>query len=377
MKIIVIGAGLVGRAMALDLAAESRFRVTCVDIDSKKLAALPEPVQTIQADVSKKNTLQQMLKEQDLVVSAVPGWMGFRTLETIIRAGKNVVDIAFFPEDMKHLHELARQKQVTAVCDAGVAPGMSNLLAAKAAKSLKEVDKILIYVGGLPKIRREPFEYKAPFSPADVVEEYTRPARLIENYKIISKPPLSEYEKIDFDTVGTLEAFNTDGLRSLLQAIPCGEMKEKTLRYPGYAEKIQFLKDIGLLSKQPILINGQQVKPVEMAEKLLFPLWKLTPDEEEFTVMRVIVEGVTSEGKKRITWDLYDTFDVKTGIHSMARTTGYTATAIARLVAEKRFTEKGVFAPEKLVESSDWFQFVISDLQSHNVTYSKREENFG
>jgi saccharopine dehydrogenase-like NADP-dependent oxidoreductase len=93
--------------------------------------------------------------------------------------------------------------------------------------------------------------------------------------------------------------------------------------------------------------------------------------------MRVIVEGVTSEGKKRITWDLYDTFDVKTGIHSMARTTGYTATAIARLVAEKRFTEKGVFAPEKLVESSDWFQFVISDLQSHNVTYSKREENFG
>lgn len=156
--------------------------------------------------------------------------MGFCTLKTVIECGKDIVDISFFPEDPFKLDQLAKEKKVTAVVDCGVAPGCSNLILGYMASILDVIESFSCYVGGLPRIRTWPYEYKTPFSPSDVIEEYNRPARLVDNGKVVTQPALSEVELIDLPGVGTLEAFNTDGLRTLIRTmkVPC--MKEKTMR---------------------------------------------------------------------------------------------------------------------------------------------------
>ena len=259
MNILVLGCGLVGRPMALDLAKEKLFKVTVADLNKQSLDKIPNdlPIKKIVTDFANNEKLKTLLKDCDIVLSAVPGFMGFNTLKEIIKAGKNVVDIAFFPEDPFELDALAKQNNVTAVVDCGVAPGMSNLLAGYVSSVIEKIETILIYVGGLPVVREYPFEYKAGFSPIDVIEEYTRPARYIENGKMVIRPALSDPEYIYFPEVGTLEAFNSDGLRTLAVTLNAPNMKEKTLRYPGHIEKMQVLREAGFFSKDEIEINGE------------------------------------------------------------------------------------------------------------------------
>jgi len=379
MKILVLGAGLVGGPMAIDLARNGEFEVTSADLSNEALMRLADirGIKTVQADLDNAETLKSMVREHDLVISAVPGFMGFRTLERIIECGKNVVDIAFFPEDMFLLDAKAREMNVTAICDIGVAPGMSNVLIAYGASKLDTLEKGITYVGGLPVIRSWPFEYKAVFSPIDVIEEYTRPARYIDGGRLVVREALSDPELLEFPNIGTLEAFNSDGLRTLATTVKGDYMIEKTLRYKGHIEKMAVLRDTGFFSKEPILINGVMISPLEFTSKLLFPKWKLQEGEEDLTVMQVITEGLKNGVRERYTWDLYDRFDKATGIHSMARTTGYTATAVARLLAEGLYTRKGVSAPEYLGNDATVVNYLLDRLKERGVVYDEKHEIIG
>jgi len=370
MQIAILGAGMVGRAMTIDLAA--KYSVTSFDVSEHALRLLTQKnnsVKIIKADLSNYSNYDNMLKEFDLVISAVPGFMGYRTLEAIIRAQKNVVDISFFPENALELDKLAKEKDVTAIVDCGVAPGMSNLILGYYNERMKITD-FECMVGGLPKKRVYPFEYKAPFSPIDVLEEYTRPARYVENSHIVTKPALSDAELIDFEHVGTLESFNTDGLRSILFTmghIP--NMKEKTLRYPGHIALMQGLIKAGFLDTKPVNFKGQQISPMEFTSSLLFDQWKLGETEEEFTLMQI---KITGEGKM-IQYDLYDEYDAATQTSSMSRTTGYTCTAALNMLIEKLFTEKGVFPPELLGRNEACFNFILDYLKERHIHYRKTE----
>ena len=369
MNIAVLGAGMVGRAIALDLA--SRHHVEVMDINENNLSFLQQLNPRINnklADLSLFEKYPEWLSAFDLVVTAVPGFMGFKTLESVINCSKNVVDISFFPENVLTLDELAKEKKVTVITDCGVAPGMSNFIIGHHNEEMK-IDAIEIYVGGLPKVRKKPFQYKAPFSPADVIEEYTRPARLMENGFIVTRPALSEVEWLHFDEVGTLEAFNTDGLRSLLFTMPhIKNQKEKTLRYPGHVDIILSLKESGFFSEEPIEVNGTTVSPLKVTSHILFNEWKLGLEEEELTVMKVVIHG---EGKN-IEWNLLDHFDPETKISSMARTTGYTCTAAVNLLARELFNKKGIFPPELVGNDRKCFEFVLRYLKERNVNWEMK-----
>ncbi len=373
MNVLVLGCGLVGRPMALDLASEDDFNVTIADINLKNLKKIPStlPIKKVQKDLSNPDQLKSLFKKCDIVINAVPGFMGFNTLKEIIKAKKNVVDIAFFPEDPFELDELAKQNNVTAIVDCGVAPGMSNLLTGYINSILDKTETILIFVGGLPIERDYPFEYKAGFSPIDVIEEYLRPARYIENGKLVVRPALSDPELIHFDEVGTLEAFNSDGLRTLAKTLTAPNMKEKTLRYPGHIEKIQVLRESGFFSEKEVDVNGVKIKPIDFTSKLLFPMWELKEGDEEFTVMKIIVEGEKDKKKIRYTYNLLDRHDKKTNIHSMARTTGYTATTVVRLLAKGMFNQKGICPPEYIGQNSECVDFVLNGLKDRGVIYNK------
>ncbi len=463
-KIIVLGAGMVGSAIARDLA--QKHHVTLTDVSPGALEKAVQRnahkggisggerdgkhndehgrergdqhgrehgdqhvgrrgrIETRFLDVADTRALRDAVAPFDLVVSAVPGALGYRTLRTVIEAGRDIVDISFFPENALDLQDLAVKNGVTAVVDCGVAPGMGNLLLGYHDARMA-VTAFECLVGGLPAERRWPFSYKAPFSPADVIEEYVRPARLVENGRIVTREALSEPELIDFDGIGTLESFNTDGLRTLIHTMPhIPDMKEKTLRYPGHIEYIRVLRACGFFSGEKVRVDdGTEVAPLALTSKLLFDQWRLGEEEEEFTVMRVTIEGsdggvdksrisgtntgtdhenVSSEtgvshfgkdikpgtdsgapdntgkvrkdadpapgnAQKRITYDLLDRYCPKTRTSSMARTTGYTATAAANMLLEKRFGEKGIIPPELIGRDETCFHYIMNYLTERGV----------
>ena len=374
MKVAVLGSGMVGSAIAMDLA--SRHHVTAFDVSNDNLDLLQKRnprIETQQADLRNYSLYPQLLASFDIVVTAVPGFMGYKTLEAVIKCGKNIVDISFFPEDVLQLDQLAKEKGVTVITDCGVAPGMSNFIIGYHNEEIK-IEALEIYVGGLPKVRKKPFQYKAPFSPADVIEEYTRPARLMENGHIIVRPALSEVEWIDFEDLGTLEAFNTDGLRSLLYTMPhIKNQKEKTMRYPGHVDIILSLKESGFFSETPIDVNGTKIAPLKVTSQILFNEWKLGLEEEELTVMKVKLIGKKDGEQKTIEWNLLDFYDHDTKISSMARTTGYTCTAAVNLLARNLFSGKGVFPPELIGKNKNCFDFVLDYLKERKVNWIKKE----
>lgn len=374
-NIIVLGAGMVGSTMAIDLA--KKHAVTITDFSEKALEKAIkkcDKLLPVILDVTKKEALKDVIKPFDLVICAVPGFLGFETLKSIIEAGKNVVDISFFPENCFDLNKLAKEKKVTAIVDCGVAPGMGNIILGYYNEKLKLTDFECL-VGGLPKVKKWPFCYKAPFSPIDVIEEYTRPARYVENGIMVTKEALSDCEYVDFKGVGTLESFNSDGLRSIIFTMPhIKNMKEKTLRYPGHVEYVKVLKESGFFNEEKITINGSEISPLDFTSKILFNEWKLGDTEEEITVMRITLKGTDKKGTdKTIVYNLHDAYYSKTNTSSMARTTGYTATAAANMFLDGLFFEKGVFPPELVGKHENCFNYILNYLKERNVIYKLEE----
>ncbi len=377
MKVVVLGAGRVGSAIAIDLAKGAEFEVRVADRDPRSLERLraQHGIAGERVDFSLEGATARAVAKADLVVSAVPGFLGYRTLRTVLEACKQVVDIAFFPEDPFGLNDLAKANGVTALVDCGVAPGMSNLLVGRESARLDRTARVRIYVGGLPTIRVLPYEYKAGFSPIDVIEEYTRPSRVVEGGELRVKPALSDLEHIEVEGIGTLEAFVTDGLRTLLATIPCPDMAEKTMRYPGHAERMSLLRDSGFFGAEPIHVDGASVRPVDVAAALLFPLWQMHEGDEDVTVMRIVVDGEKNGRPVHVVYTLADRFDRATETSSMARTTGYTAAMAVRMLAKGLFREVGVTPPEVIGRREDCVQFLLAGLAERGITYRRTTES--
>jgi lysine 6-dehydrogenase len=370
MKIVILGGGRVGSAMARDLAGEPRFDVTVVDASAEALRRLEGwGLKTERADLADPAAVGRAVRDHDLVVGAVPGFLGFATLKAVLEADKDVVDISFFDEDPFLLDELARERGRIAIVDCGVAPGCSNLVLGRMAAELDRVDSFVCLVGGLPAERTWPFEFKAVFSPIDVLEEYTRPARFKRHGRMVTLPALTEVEPVDFPGVGTLEAFNTDGLRTLLRTMDVPSMVEKTMRYPGHADKMRMLRETGFFGTEPLALGGARVRPLDLTARLLFSSWQLGADEEDFTAMRIVVEGEKEGRRARHTWDLLDRYDRATGTTSMARTTGYTCTAAVRLVAAGLYDRKGISPPEFVGRDAAAYEFMMRELAARGVAF--------
>jgi saccharopine dehydrogenase-like NADP-dependent oxidoreductase len=368
-KITVLGAGRVGSAIAIDLSYD--FNVLLVDFSVGNLNKHKgyQNLTTKEFDLSVLENIDRAVRDADLVVSAVPGFMGFKTLKRIIENKKNVVDIAFFPEDPFLLDELAKQNDVVVVVDAGVAPGMGNIILGHH-NSHMEVKSYECLVGGLPFVRQWPYEYKAVFSPIDVIEEYIRPARYVQNNQLVVREALSDTELVNFDGVGTLESWNSDGLRTLIYTMKnIPDMIEKTLRYPGSVEYLRVLRESGFFSYEEVEVNGMKIRPIDLTAKLLFPIWQLKPGEEDFTVMRIVIKGMEKGQNVEYSYHLFDKYNRDTNTISMARTTGYTCTAVANLIINNQFNRVGICPPEYVAVNNANLEKVLKYLKMRKVDY--------
>jgi len=374
MKIVVLGAGMVGSAIAEDLAHEQGVSVMVVDRSQHALEKVKAKatVKGIQANLQDKGIISSIVADRDLVISAVPGYIGFTTLQSVIEAGKDIVDISFFSEEPYLLDELAKSRGVTAVVDCGVAPGLCNIIAGHVFDLLDQTDRYVCYVGGLPLQREWPFEYKAVFSPIDVLEEYIRPARFVENSKEVVRPALSDIELIDLPKVGTLEAFNTDGLRTLRTTLDIPFMREKTLRYPGHGNLMRIFRESGFLSTTPIEVDEQIIQPISVTSKLLFDQWQLKQGEADFTVMQVVMQGQRKGKRRRYIYNLLDNYDKETRTTSMARTTGYTCSIVARQIMSGQFTQKGICPPEFIGQAEGCYENLLEEYGKRNIQLTER-----
>lgn len=375
MNIVVLGAGRIGGAIVRDLAAEKDFSVTVVDLDPLAIEDLGGlGVQAALTDLSNPAKVADAVVGADLVVGCVPGFMGYQTAEVVLGEGKPMVDISFFPEDAFGLDDLAKEEGVPCLVDCGVAPGLTNLVLGRMEEALDETTAFRALIGGLPVERGWPWEYKAPFSPLDVIQTYVTPARQRRNGVDQTLPALSEVELVHFRGMGTLEAFNTDGLRTLLETSTTPNLVEKTIRYPGHAEQMRVLREAGFFGDREILVASGSVRPRDVTESLLFNAWRFEEGEPDLTIGRITVDGVQDGKTVRHTFDLLDYYNPDTETSSVARTTGYTCAAMARLVATGQWTEPGVAPAEVVGRRKDCFDFVLAHLEARGVNLFHRVE---
>jgi lysine 6-dehydrogenase len=372
-RIVVLGCGAVGRHMAIDLCKDPSCEVISVDVNREGLEKLTReyPIQIRVEDLSTVEGVTRAVEDADIVIGSVPYSIGYAMLEMVIRAGKNVVDISYFPEDPFGLDDLAKEKGVTAVVDCGVVPGMSNIILGDHTRKIK-VTRYECYVGGIPKSRNAPLEYKSPFPVLEVLEEYTESGRMVEDGKVVTRPMLSETMTIDVDAIGNLACLNSDGLRTLIRTTDIPDMFEKTLRYPRHVEMMRIFRDTGFLNLTPTQVKGTLMRPIDMTASLLSKLWKYEPGEADLTVMHLVISGVENGKPVTYTYDMLDEYDPETGALSMARTTGYTCTAVARLVLDGGYSQKGISPPEFVGRVDGCWEIVKRYLEDRGVHSSMR-----
>lgn len=362
MKIAVIGTGMIGRLIAVELS--KKYQVYAIDNNLNNLNLLIEynpDIITRKIDILENEFLTDL--RVDLVVNCVPGFMGFETSKRILEK-KTCVDISFMAEDCYELEGYANKAGTALYPDAGIAPGLSNIIVGNIISNY-DIDQIKILVGGLPKERNPPWNYKAPFSPVDVIEEYTRPARIKLNGKTETVKALSGKFDFEMEEIGKLEAFLTDGLRTLLHSeltsgIPT--LLEYTVRYPGHSSLFSELIDSGRLEDSKIFKDGQSISQREITIKNLLEEWKLSKNDKEFTLLIITAKTVNSS---EISCVVYDEW--RDGWSSMSRTTGLTACAIVDLILEKGIKKTGVIPPEQLGTNQDYFDYIINYLEKKEI----------
>lgn len=376
MKCLVLGAGLIGSTVALDLAIDQDIDVTVADINQSFLDRLKtQNINVIHADLSNSQTLKSLVMDFDIVVGTLPGELGFEALKSVIEAGKNVVDVSYLAEDAFELDKLAKDNNVTAVVDCGVSPGFSSIILGHLHSSLDKIYSYTCYVGVIPAIREWPLEYKSTFSLIDILYDYTTPARFVVNGDLVIRPALSDPEILDFPVIGSLEAFNIDGLRTLIKTFPDIPNKiEKTLRYPGHIDTMKLLIKLGFFSHEKIKVKGVNIKPIDLASELLLPKWNFKEGEEDLTVMQLIIKGEKQGRKYTYRYDLLDRYDRNSKTLSMARTTGYTCSIVTRLVAKGVYNKKGISPPEFVGLNSSCYSTLLIELEKRNVIITETIE---
>ncbi|MGC1122521.1 MAG: saccharopine dehydrogenase C-terminal domain-containing protein [Candidatus Methanofastidiosia archaeon] len=369
MKVLVLGAGMMGRALAHDL---TRSGVGTLIADAN-----PRVVETVQEltgaegdilDVTDGDSVAREMADCDVTVSAVPYFLNLDLASAAIRAGCHFCDLGGNTDIVNRelaLHDRAEKADVLIVPDCGLAPGMSNVLTALA---IEEVDasQVAIRVGGLPQNPQPPFNYTLVFSVHGLLNEYIQKAVIIRKGVIQETESLTEVEDIKFPSFGVLEAFLTSGGTSTLVNTYKGQLDEldcKTIRYQGYCEKMRTLLDAGLGSEEPVSVGNCMVKPRDVLGRVLE---RVLPHQDE----DVVLMRITARGKKGVTiLEMVDYYSHKDRMTAMARTTAYPTSIIAQMIGKGTITKRGALPPEKTVPGRKFME----ELKKRDIVIKERK----
>lgn len=371
MKVIALGCGQIGSVLAKDFAESMEdAEIICADRNrrmAKATASMIDGASWITLDADDFQNLVDTLKRFDLVLGALPGDHGFNALKAAVEAEVDAVDVSFTPENPLELNRLAKDSRVTIIPDCGVAPGLSNMLVGYAASKLNLISEVQILVGGIPETLVPPLDYTLTWSAEDLIDEYVRDVHIFKDGSLIQVPALSGLEEVNFPGIGKLEAFYTDGLRTLISFLPGVEnMWEKTLRYPGHVEKVKLLKTLGFFDDETVVVRGSRIPP-RLVTARLFERSLKKSEVRDILAMNIEVKGVALGEEKGYRYRLLERFDHKRAVSAMARATAYTASIVAGIMVKGGITEKGVIPPERLGEDKKIVELILSELKTRNV----------
>jgi lysine 6-dehydrogenase len=358
-RYLVLGAGMMGRAIAYDLATtDPQCRVVLADIDleaaTREARSIGANVTPLRLDVHDGTALRNALQGCAAVVSAVSYSVNLDVTRAAIEAGVHMCDLGgnnTVVDAQLALHRTAEERGVTIVPNCGLAPGLINILAVTGAEQLDTVDEIHLRVGGLPQHPRPPLNYQIVFSVEGLINEYLEPSTVIRDGCITRVESMTEVETLTFpEPFGTMEAFHTSGGLSILPQLLSGKVRTldyKTIRYPGHCEKFKMLLDIGFAGAEPIMLGGTVRTAREIFTELLRK--RLSGNDPDLVLARADVAGRISGRGRRIRYELIDYYDQPTGMSSMMRTTGYPTAVTAQMLAEGGIIRRGVLTPEACV----------------------------
>ncbi|MEM4736086.1 MAG: saccharopine dehydrogenase C-terminal domain-containing protein [Candidatus Thorarchaeota archaeon] len=378
IRCMVLGCGLMGRAVAYDLSrCEKVEHVVLGDIDVSRAESLARSlgpnVSAVRVDARKREQLIEMFSKVDAVASCVSYSVNLLHTEAAIEAGCHLTDLGgnlhVVMEQLK-LSSEASDRGVTIIPDCGLAPGLTNVLASALIERLSDVSSVKIRVGGLPQRPRPPLNYSIVFSTEGLINEYVEPCMVLRSGKIAYEEPLTETERIVFpEPFGELEAFNTSGGSSTLPITYQGKVMSldyKTIRYPGHADKMLCMKQLGLMDSTPHEFDGIRVAPRRVLERLLET--NLPPFERDVTLLRVTVSGREGRHSRTYEYEMIDYYDDSTGLSSMMRTTAFPQSIVTVMTADGTIGKRGVIPPETAVEADS----LISELARRNVKIVER-----
>ncbi|HXF94617.1 MAG TPA: saccharopine dehydrogenase C-terminal domain-containing protein [Gemmatimonadales bacterium] len=373
MRMLVLGAGLQGTACAYDLLRQPAVeRVTLADLRTRRLpaflkAARGRRLATVRVDAEDRRALRRVMRGHDAVMCALPYYFNYDVARAAVEMGLHHADLGgntdIVLRQKRTLHAAASRKGVSVIPDCGLAPGMVNILAAEGIRRVGQADSVKIYVGGLPQHPEPPLNYQIVYSLEGALDYYTTPSLVLREGKLTRVAPLSEVERVEFPApLGTLEAFHTGGGISTLPMAYQGKvrtMEYKTLRYPGHADIMRAIRELGLLDTKPVTVKGQRVVPRDVFIATVSPrLFK--PEGRDLVALRVEVVG---RDGRRAAWQLVDHYDETRGISAMMRTTGYSLSITGVMQVDGRITARGVHTPDEAVPFDDY----VAELRQRGI----------
>jgi lysine 6-dehydrogenase len=371
---LVLGAGLMGKAIAFDLVHSSPdYSVTLADIDNERArqAAVALDFQRVHPhgiDVRNYQEIVRLMSEHTVVISAVTFHLNYLLTKAAIEAGCHFCDLGHdndIVEQQLAEDPLASHAHVTAVVNCGLAPGLADILAMHAFRQFESVDSLQLRVGGLPQHPRPPLNYQLVFSAEGLVEEYSLKTMILRDGKIQIVEPLTEVENLSFPPpFEKLEAFHTGGGASRLPQLLEGRVQSleyKTIRYTGHCEKIKPLFDIGFADSEPLALGSNLVTMRELFLELLKK--RLTFNEPDVVLLLVSARGRQNGAEKRLSYRLIDLFDKKNSMTAMMRTTSFPTSIIAQMMLNGTISKRGVFTAEEIVPAEP----LITELKKRNV----------
>jgi lysine 6-dehydrogenase len=369
-RVVVIGCGRMGSVIAREIACLSPdSHLILADKDVSRVRRLAseigaDRIEGVYLNASRVGDIGRVMKGADVAIGALPSKYGYNCLLGAIKAGVNLVDISYVEEDPLALNRRAKERGIIIVPDCGLAPGLSNLLIGRACSTMDEVKEARIYVGGLPQLPRPPLNYSVTWSLEDLIEEYTRKVRILINGEVREVPPLSGLEKVDlFPEVGELEAFYTDGLRTMLRLRrKVGNMFEKTLRYPGHASKFKTLYELGFLDDKEVEVEGHKISARKFTERVLE---EHLASKDPRDLVLLFVEAIGKRGGKArgLKFRLVEKFREEKKVTAMSELVSFMASTVSKLILDGEIKKRGVIPPEDLGMELDIFWKLMEELK--------------
>jgi lysine 6-dehydrogenase len=384
MNVLILGSGMMGRAVAYDLVTNSHFsEILLADKDKESLKSAEaflhnEHLNFLKIDVDNTTVVTKIFKDYDIVISAIPYQYNYNLAQIAIKTGVHFLDLGgnldVVKKERSLFHE-AKDADITIIPDCGLAPGLVSVITKDIVEKYQSIEFVKIRVGGLPVHPKPPLEYEIVFSLDGLINEYVEDAVVLDHGKLIQKASMTEIESISFDEpFSNMEAFITSGGSSTLPWTYKDKIKYldyKTIRYPGHCQKFKTLLDIGFGSKEPIKLNHTTITPREV---LIYQLQhSLIKSSNDVVLLKIIAQSGGSNDKIHLDYSMVDYNDDKTGFTAMMRTTGFPVSITADFLNTKTITNPGVFCPEEIIPVGQMFK----ELKKRNIEIKKTEKRIG